>query len=193
MPQSDDYTMKRSIYLLFLPTLVLAALALPAAVAKSPATAPATSQPAGITEGLSQLRKLEKLLRAKDADGFRKLVLISTFPDAQKRVDEFAAAVKKGVFADARVIPFESKLDGPVVCIIAAFLMKPDDPNPDVEPSLFVQRERKWRLIHASPEGAKTIMNEAERAATDRLVKWVDEWREANRESIRDRVRKNRA
>jgi hypothetical protein len=169
--------------------LVLANASLTAAH-QSSATAPATSQPAGVAECVSQLERMEKIIREKDSDGLRNLVLITKFPDAQERLDRFAQQVGDGRLADARIVPLENSQDGPVICVIAAYLVKTGDPLPDVEPCFFIARDGRWRLIHGSPAAAHTIMDDAERAATDRLVNWVNEWREANRETVQDRIKK---
>lgn len=177
-------------YFLYLVVAASALTGVPAAGDERPSRPSVPSEKSRpVVDGIKLLGELERLLRAKDADGVRKLVLISKFPNAQDELDEFADAVKQGALADARVVSLEGKVDGPVLCVIAAFLRKPDDPRPDVEPSLFVRRDGKLRLIHGSPEGAVTIMNGEERAATNRLVKWVDQWREANEGTIPEKVR----
>jgi len=154
-----------------------------------PAVVSEKPQPA-VAEGIGLLRELERLLRAKDAEGVRQMFLVSKQPDARDKLDTFAEEIRRGALADARVVSLEGKVDGPVVCVFAAFVMNPDDRRPDVEPCLFVRREGKLRLLHdAKPKNAKTIMNAEERAATDRLAKWADEWREANEETIPERVR----
>jgi hypothetical protein len=176
-------------------SIVLICLALSTVALSQPATRPAhdrpTTVPADETTPLSpaqvEVQKLQDFFASKDGEGFRAFVLLGGDPDAADKLAEFSTAVSQGALAEARVVPLAEKTDGAVTVVAAGFLRKPGDRRPDIDSTYLVQREGRLRVVLGG-SGHLAIMSDDERASSERLAAWYDEWIAANRVEARKRL-----